>query len=80
MSEIFQLLYFSRERREMPNADLTALLSEAREFNERHEITGLLLYGGAHFYQILEGDQAQVQSLFARIETDERHEDVTFLF
>ena len=64
----------------MSNADLTALLAEAREFNERHEITVLLLYVGANFYQILEGDQAQVQSLFARIETDERQEDVTLLF
>ena len=61
----------------MSKSDLSALLEEIRERNERKEITGLLLYGGQHFYQILEGARSAVTTTYAEIEGDRRHTDIT---
>ena len=80
MSDIFQMLYLSRASREMSDADLAEILAEARDYNENHQITGLLLYASKHFFQILEGEREQVQSLFARIKKDNRHEAIVLLF
>lgn len=63
----------------MSDEMLSELLVEARDFNHKQNITGLLLYGGEHFYQILEGDKSSVTDLFARIRQDKRHLDVTLI-
>ena len=76
---VFQLLYVSRAAHPMSEGGLGDLLVEAREYNAANDITGLLLFGGEHFYQILEGDENDVRALFGRIELDRRHVDVTLI-
>ena len=49
------------------------LLKRARGFNERAGITGVLMYGGGRFMQVLEGCPAAVRCLYARIAADPRH-------
>jgi len=63
----------------MSDEMLSELLVEARDFNLEHDITGLLLYGREHFYQILEGGMLNVGNLFGRIRRDKRHLDVTLI-
>lgn len=46
------------------------------ENNRRLDITGLLLYGGGHFMQLLEGEREVIEDLFERICSDPRHHDV----
>ena len=75
--DLSQVLYLSRATEPMSKSDLSALLEEIRERNERKEITGLLLYGGQHFYQILEGARSAVTTTYAEIEGDRRHTDIT---
>ncbi|QKG58011.1 BLUF domain-containing protein [Hymenobacter sp. BRD128] len=58
---------------------LQQLLGQARAFNARHGLTGILLYGQDQFFQVLEGDQLTVHALYARIQQDPRHRDVTTL-
>ncbi len=63
----------------MSDEMLSELLVEARDFNLEHDITGLLLYGREHSYQILEGGTSSVQDLFGRIRQDKRHLDITLI-
>jgi hypothetical protein len=53
--------------------ELRALLASSRAHNERVGITGMLLYKDGNFMQALEGDEAAVRTLQARIEVDRRH-------
>jgi len=76
-TDIVQLLYLSRASEAMSDARLSELLEEIRARNEQNELTGLLLYGGQHFYQIIEGAHATVTATFAKILQDTRHTDVT---
>jgi hypothetical protein len=73
---IYQVLYHSCAPQPPSEADLQALLAQAEDYNARHQITGLLLYSAGRYVQVLEGAQADVQALYARIRRDPRHEQV----
>ena len=75
--DLIQVLNLSRATEPMSESDLSALLEEIRERNERNELTGRLLYGGLHCYQILEGARSTVTTTYAKIEQDKRHTDIT---
>ncbi|MCB2407916.1 BLUF domain-containing protein [Hymenobacter lucidus] len=60
-------------------ADLRVLLRQSRTKNYRLSITGLLLYGNGSFMQVLEGEAATVQQVYATIQHDYRHTRVTTL-
>jgi len=54
-------------------SELLALLEETRETNTQLGITGMLLYEGGNFLQVLEGEQEAVMKLVATIKVDRRH-------
>lgn len=55
------------------------LVAQAAESNRIAGITGVLLYDGGNFLQILEGEPATVDALFARICQDTRHHHVKLI-
>ncbi|MCB2379152.1 BLUF domain-containing protein [Hymenobacter sp. BT635] len=57
--------------------DLEELLVQSRTSNLAHHITGVLLYCEGRFMQVLEGRKEDVHLIYARIERDVRHHDVT---
>jgi hypothetical protein len=61
---LYHLIYQSKATRPFSDVELKHLLETAREYNEQHGITGLLLYGHGYFIQLLEGDDDVVQSLY----------------
>jgi len=69
----YSIVYISDAIANFGEADLLKLLKQARGFNERAGITGVLMYGGGRFVQVLEGCPAAVRCLYARIEADPRH-------
>jgi hypothetical protein len=75
----YALLYMSVSSFRFSEQNLTGLLSQSRTFNLDHQITGLLLYAGGSFMQLLEGDQAIIEELMERIKKDVRHSDVVVL-
>ena len=79
--DVFRLIY--RSRNLMPperlKVGLGALFSKARSNNSERQITGALLVVEDRFVQALEGEEAAVRSLYAVIENDARHEDVTLV-
>ena len=69
---MLQLVYVSTARD--PEAfDHEALLDRARRNNARDGVTGLLYIDGKRFLQAVEGPDAAVEALFARIQADPRH-------
>jgi hypothetical protein len=77
----FRLMYRSRNRipADERKAELGDLFTGARRFNKEAGISGALLLHGDTFVQLLEGDESAVRSLYSRIETDPRHDEVELL-
>ena len=74
-----QLLYRSRATQAFAEDLLSLLLDESRAHNAAHNITGLLCYSEGRFVQLLEGPPEHVHALYARIQRDPRHKQVTTL-
>jgi hypothetical protein len=71
-----QIIYASAAAVPFGDADLKRLLERARERNAAVDVTGLLVFHEGSFLQVLEGDADAVQTLFARISKDDRHDRV----
>ncbi len=76
---VLRLVYSSRALVPFDSASLTELLQAARVNNERCNVSGMLLYADGTFLQVLEGDEEVVESLFAVIESDTRHDETRVL-
>jgi len=70
---LIQLVYISRATRLMSADDLLDLLEVSRTRNSEAGITGLLVYYGETFMQLLEGDGAPVGALYDVICRDPRN-------
>jgi Sensors of blue-light using FAD len=75
-----QLFYVSRVCHVLSEFDVRAILETARRNNRRADITGCLLFSGRHFAQILEGEEAAVTEMKAKVRSDPRHTDMTIAF
>lgn len=60
----------------MAEPDLEKVLAQARAWNLEHDLTGILLYSDGVIMQVLEGAEAEVRAIFARIARDSRHVNV----
>lgn len=74
-----QLIYASAATETFNSGELRVLLQLARENNSQLGITGLLLYHNRSFFQVLEGEPEAVNSLYAHISRDKRHNRVLLL-
>lgn len=57
----------------MTEDELLLLLEQARARNLKQNVTGMLLYAGGKFFQVLEGEKSDVEEIFKVIENDERN-------
>jgi hypothetical protein len=73
---VLSIAYVSVATTPMSDDEIVALLTKSRANNERHGITGALLYHRDRFIQIVEGDDAVVSSRFTTIAADPRHRNV----
>ena len=67
------LTYTSRARLDVDDRDLADIHSIARNLNALDGVTGLLLYDGSRFLQIVEGAEAAIDNLLERLRRDRRH-------
>lgn len=74
-----RVIYISTARAPISNAGLDGLLLTARRNNATAGVTGMLVVGGQRFLQTLEGPEAAVEAIFARIKDDPRHHAVVTL-
>lgn len=76
---IFQLTYSSVASPGISVTDIEDIISEAKQFNTAHDITGCLIYNNGYFLQILEGDKQLVMILINKIKLDDRHDHFAIL-
>lgn len=67
------LTYTSRARLDLSDGDLNDIHQTARHLNALDGVTGLLLFDGSRFLQIIEGDEGAIDNLVERLRMDPRH-------
>jgi|KBSMisStaDraftv2_1062788.scaffolds.fasta_scaffold176150_1 hypothetical protein len=67
------LTYTSLARLDLQASDLEAIHRTAREVNALEGISGLLIFNGTHFLQIIEGAPDAIDELLDRLRRDPRH-------
>jgi hypothetical protein len=70
---MIRLTYISTAPRETSDAAVDAILTASRRNNSKVGVTGLLLFDGKRFLQVLEGYEAAVLATYMRIKADPRH-------
>jgi hypothetical protein len=70
---MFSLTYVSSANRRYSAAELQILADTSSRNNAQKEITGVLLYKGGDFMQLLEGAEEPVRKLYSIIGCDTRH-------
>jgi len=70
------LTYTSLAGLDLEASDLEAIHRTARELNALDGITGLLIFNGTHFLQIIEGAPQAIDELVERLRRDPRHSGI----
>lgn len=73
------LIYRSRLCDTVPFRDVETMVAAANVRNEHESITGILLFNGLHFFQLLEGPENTVKTIYQQICKDVRHYNVVEL-
>lgn len=71
--DLTSLTYTSLARLDLQTSDLENIHRTARELNALDGITGLLVFNGTHFLQIIEGTHDAIDDLLERLRRDPRH-------
>ncbi|MEE4203121.1 MAG: BLUF domain-containing protein [Halieaceae bacterium] len=81
--ELFQIAYISEsvlsDEPDEAAQSLQSIAERSHRWNSEHQITGALLFSGAHFGQIIEGPSSEVIDLYAAICADPRHASINQL-
>ena len=73
-----QYLYISTAP-SLSREEVDSILASSARNNPANGITGLLLYNGRNFLQLLEGEEADLVGLMVRITHDPRHTGISML-
>lgn len=82
---MYYMIYVSQSTKPMLATELEQLLQKSRAWNTSKSLSGLLIYRyssegkSGHFIQMLEGDKAEVRSVYDKIRLDKRHHTVLTL-
>ncbi len=77
---MFEIVYRSKAAHDFVLSDVEQLHTQAQSKNANNNITGVLLFDGLYFLQIIEGEKEGIEQLFANIKSDSRHVDVEQLW
>lgn len=77
--DLLSVLYTSNARTPFSDDDLAELLAQSRASNAAKDLTGMLLYRGGRFVQVLEGPEQTVRDIIATIAADARHSNMRVL-
>lgn len=72
---LHNLFYCSLAEKDISKGDILDILNWSRQYNEKNEVTGILLYWKKtnQFMQVLEGEENVILNLFDKISKDTRH-------
>ena len=74
-----QYVYVSTAE-QLSQDDVAAILASCQRNNARWGVTGLLLYNGRNFLQLVEGSGDDLERVMRRIELDSRHHGISRLY
>lgn len=77
---IAKLAYVSMAAGELDRPAIQRLSSAADQSNRERDVTGVLVYNGRNFFQVLEGPRDPVYALLTRIIRDPRHHGLSVLY
>ena len=72
---MIRILYLSQTAPNITDQQVQQILASSRRNNPDLVLTGVLIYGGGLFMQVLEGPDNSVMRMYARILDDKRHGD-----
>lgn len=70
---ILRLTYISRYNNHNENGEVTRILAQAQQNNERNGITGALVFNHNYFLQSIEGARPMINELLRKLVKDDRH-------
>lgn len=70
------LVYRSRSTNQLKKDKVVAMSKHFADRNRHRDITGMLVFDGEFFMQVLEGPRQRVSALYELIQTDPRHDEV----
>ncbi|WP_201586918.1 BLUF domain-containing protein [Psychrobacter jeotgali] len=70
---ILRLTYISRYNNHNENGEVTRILAQAQQNNERNGITGALVFNHNYFLQSIEGARPVINELLRKLIKDDRH-------
>ncbi len=80
MKKKYAICYVSHVAKNVSEENIEQLLQKSQISNMKKNITGVLLYSEGNFFQVLEGEESVVKSLFTKIEEDDRHTAIFKIF
>jgi hypothetical protein len=79
MSKLIELTYVSEPAQGMSFLGLMRLLYHSYLRNLRLEITGALIFENNQFGQVIEGPEDVIESLWEKIQKDDRHKNIRLI-
>jgi len=75
---LYRYVYISTSH-DLSREEVDRILASSQRNNAKADITGVMLYNGRNFLQMLEGQSAGLNALMRRIGNDPRHTGITML-
>jgi hypothetical protein len=79
MSKLIELTYVSEPAQNMSFLGLMRLLYHSYANNQASGITGALIYENNKFGQVIEGPEEAINTLWQKIQKDDRHKNVRLI-
>lgn len=76
---MLSIIYVSNVSSGFKDKDLEKLVGQAAAINAKNNVTGMLVYNGQNFMQLLEGKQRRVERILERISKDPRHSNIVVI-
>lgn len=73
------IIYRSHICKNVPFHSVTDMVAAANVKNDQADVTGILLFNGTHFFQMIEGPEETVLSIYQHICQDKRHYNIVEL-
>ena len=74
-----RITYISKVSQKFSFEEIDKLGKKSQVNNQTKQITGTLIYFNDLFFQIIEGDEIEIDKLYNKIRNDHRHEDILAL-
>ena len=74
------IVYVSTASEELDESDIKKILDYSKDWNNTHNVSGILLFSEGNFFQVIEGEGGTIESLFQNIKTDKRHKNLIKIF